>query len=139
MFWLFPLPLRIPTRARAYLIALQRDTDISAPSVTPSHRFLTLFAVSAVLFFTYMNAIMLESALFIALLAVVGALFVTALGFTPFGRRIRQTANRKRIDRQADLTCPIHGLQREDDLVRLPTGEPLCPHCYKEAVHGHIN
>ena len=86
-----------------------------------------------------MNAIMLESALFIALLAVVGALFVTALGLTPFGRRIRQTANRKSLDRQADLTCPIHGLQREDDLVRLPTGEPLCSHCYKEAVHGHID
>ena len=102
-------------------------------------RILTLFGERPVVFFTYMNAIMLESALFIALLAVVGALFVTALGFTPFGRRIRQTANRKRIDRQADLTCPIHGLQREVDLVRLPTGEPLCSHCYKEAVHGHID
>jgi hypothetical protein len=105
----------------------------------PLPRILTLFGERPVVFFTYMNAIMLESALFIALLAVVGALFVTALGFTPFGRRIRQTANRKRIDRQADLTCPIHGLQREVDLVRLPTGEPLCSHCYKEAVHGHID
>ena len=104
-----------------------------------SHRILTLLGERSVVFFTYMNAIMLESALFIALLAVVGALFVTALGFTPFGRRIRQTANRRRIDRQADLTCPIHGLQREVDLVRLPTGEPLCSHCYKEAVHGHID
>lgn len=85
-----------------------------------------------------MNAIILESVLFIALLAVVGALFVTALGITPLGRRLRQTANRKRIDKQADLTCPIHGQQQESDLVRLPTGEPLCPHCYKEAVHGHI-
>jgi len=84
------------------------------------------------------NAIILESVLFIALLAVVGALFVTALGITPLGRRLRQTANRKRIDNQADLTCPIHGLQQESDLVRLPTGEPLCPHCYKEAVHGHL-
>jgi len=63
------------------------------------------------------NAIILESVLFIALLAVVGALFVTALGITPLGRRLRQTANRKRIDNQADLTCPIHGLQQESDLV----------------------
>ena len=86
-----------------------------------------------------MTAIMLESVLFIALLAVVGTLFVSALGFTPFGRRFRQSANRKRIDRQADLTCPIHGLQRVEDLVRLPTGEPLCSHCYKEALHGHID
>lgn len=100
---------------------------------------MTLLAERTVLFGTYMNAILLESALFIALLAVVGALFVTALGFTPFGRRIRQTANRKRLDRQADLTCPVHGLQREEDLVRLPTGEPLCPHCYTEAVYGHTN
>lgn len=85
-----------------------------------------------------MNVIILESVLFVALLAVVGTLFVSALGITPLGRRLRQTANRKRIDKQADLTCPIHGLQQERDLVRLPNGEPLCPHCYKEAVHGHI-
>lgn len=86
-----------------------------------------------------MNVIILESVLFVALLAVVGALFVTALGITPLGRRLRQSANRKRIDKQAELTCPIHGLQREEDLVRLPSGEPLCPHCYKEATHGHLD
>jgi hypothetical protein len=86
-----------------------------------------------------MNVIILESVLFVALGAVVGALFVTALGITPLGRRLRQSANRKRIDKQAELTCPIHGLQREQDLVRLPSGEPLCPHCYQEAVHGHLD
>ncbi|MFN5582687.1 hypothetical protein [Gemmatimonas sp.] len=86
-----------------------------------------------------MNVIILESVLFVALLAVVGALFVTALGITPLGRRLRQSANRKRIDKQAELTCPIHGLQREQDLVRLSAGEPLCPHCYQEAVHGHLD
>ncbi len=86
-----------------------------------------------------MNAAFLESALFIALLAVVGALFVSALGISPIGKRLKQTANRKRIDRQAELTCPIHGLQREESLVRLPTGETLCPHCYQEAVHGHVD
>jgi len=85
-----------------------------------------------------MNVIILESVLFVALLAVVGTLVLSALGITPLGRRLRQTANRKRIDKQADLTCPIHGVQQESDLVRLSTGEPLCPHCYKEAVHGHI-
>jgi hypothetical protein len=83
-----------------------------------------------------MNAIMLEMVLFVALGAVVGAFFVRALGITPLGRRLRQTANRQRIDKEAALTCPIHGLQQEQDLVRLPTGEPLCPHCYREAVHG---
>jgi hypothetical protein len=86
-----------------------------------------------------MNAILLESVLFIALLAVVGAFVLKALGLTPTGKRLRQAANRKRIDKQAELTCPIHGLQREEDLVRLSTGEPLCPHCYREAVHGHVD
>ena len=86
-----------------------------------------------------MNAAYIESAFVIALVAVAGALVVSALGLTPFGKRFKQTANRKRIDREYDLTCPIHGLQREEDLVRLPTGEKLCPICYKEAVHGHID
>jgi hypothetical protein len=86
-----------------------------------------------------MNAIMLESVLFIALLAVLGALFVTVLRITPAGLRLRQSANRKRLEKQYELTCPIHGLQREEDLVRLPTGEPLCPQCYQEAVRGHID
>ena len=48
-------------------------------------------------------------------------------------------APRKLIEKQADLTCPIHGLQREADLVRLSTGEPLCPHCYREALNGHVD
>jgi hypothetical protein len=87
--------------------------------------------------FTHMNVILLESALFIALVVVVGAFVVKALGLTPAGLRLKQAANRKRIERQAALTCPIHGLQREEEMVRLPTGEPLCPQCYKEAVHDH--
>lgn len=86
-----------------------------------------------------MNAIMLESVLFIALLAVVGALFVVVFLKSPLGRRLLQSENRKRIDRTADLTCPIHGLQHEGDLVRLSTGETLCPHCYQEAVDGHVD
>ena len=86
-----------------------------------------------------MNAIMLESGLFIAILAVLAALFVTIVKMTPFGKRITQTANRKRIEKQLDLTCPIHGLQREEQLVRLPSGEALCPHCYQEGVDGHVD
>ncbi len=86
-----------------------------------------------------MTVILLESVLFIALVAVVGAFVLKALGVTPFGTRLKQSANRRRIDKQADLTCPIHGPQREEDLVRLPTGEPLCSHCYREAVHGHVD
>jgi len=86
-----------------------------------------------------MNPAFLESALFIALLAMVGALLVQALGITPFGKRLKQIANRKRLDAQAELTCPVHGLQREEDLVRLTSGEPMCPHCYQEAIHGRVD
>ncbi len=86
-----------------------------------------------------MNAILLESVLFIALIAVAGALFVTAFKTTSVGNRFRQIGNRKRIDKLVDLTCPVHGLQRESELVRLSTGETLCPTCYKEAVHGHVD
>lgn len=85
-----------------------------------------------------MNAILIESALFIAVIAVLGALLLTALGMTPFGKRLRQSGNRKRIDRMVDLTCPIHGLQNESELVRLSSGEVLCPSCYQEALDGHI-
>ena len=86
-----------------------------------------------------MNPAILESALFIALLAVAGALLVSALGWTPFGKRLKQTANRRRIEKMIDLTCPIHGLQREEELVRLTSGEALCPHCYQEALRGDID
>ena len=86
-----------------------------------------------------MNSAFLESALFIALLAVAGAFFVNILGWTPFGKRFKQIANRRRIDLEADLTCPIHGKQREEELVRLTSGEKLCPLCYKEAVHGYVD
>ena len=86
-----------------------------------------------------MTVILLESVLFLALVAVVGVFVVKAFGLTPAGLRLRQTANRRRIEKLVELTCPIHGLQRDEALVRLPTGEPLCPHCYQEAVHGHID
>lgn len=86
-----------------------------------------------------MNAIILESVLFFALVAVVGALVVYTVRHTPLGTRFAQTLNRKRIDEQAELTCPMHGVQKEADLVRLPTGEKICPHCYQEAVHGVVD
>ena len=89
--------------------------------------------------YQHMNAIILESVLFFALLAVVGALVVYAVKHTPLGTRFTQTANRKRIDQLAEHTCAIHGVQREADLVRLPTGERICPQCYREAVHGIVD
>ena len=57
-----------------------------------------------------MSEIILEGVLFVALVAAVGALFyLVMLYFTPVGVRLRQTRNRRRIDRAADLVCPIHG------------------------------
>lgn len=82
-----------------------------------------------------MVTIILEGVLFIALSAMAVALVAYGvLGFTPVGRWIRQTANRRRIERRSALTCPVHGYHRELDLVRLPGGERICPQCYAE-VH----
>ena len=84
-----------------------------------------------------MGAIIVEGVLFVALLATGGALlYWLLLTFTPAGVRLRQTQNRKRMDRSAELVCPIHGLRTEDQLVRLANGELACPDCYKETFHG---
>ena len=86
-----------------------------------------------------MSVIILEGILFVALLAAVGALVRLGVQSTPVGRRLRQAQNRKEIDRAAAATCPIHGLQNEDELVRLPEGGLMCPQCYKENVHGQLD
>jgi hypothetical protein len=84
-----------------------------------------------------MGAIIVEGVLFVALLATGGALlYWLLLNFTPAGVRLRQTRNRKRLDRTAELVCSIHGLRTEDQLVRLANGELVCPDCYKETFHG---
>jgi hypothetical protein len=85
-----------------------------------------------------MVTIILEGALFIALCAVAVALLAYGvLGFTPLGRWVRQTANRRRIERRAALTCPTHGYHGERDLVRLPGGDRMCPQCYAEVHDVH--
>jgi hypothetical protein len=84
-----------------------------------------------------MGAIIVEGVLFVALLAAGGALLYWLLiMFTPVGVGLRQTRNRKRIERAAELTCPIHGARSEDQLVRLANGERACPDCYRETLHG---
>jgi len=87
-----------------------------------------------------MVEIILEGVLFVALIATVVALFYWGvLYLTPLGQRIRETENRRRIDRDADLTCPIHGRYAEREVVRLPTGERMCPACYQEVTHGKLD
>ena len=84
-----------------------------------------------------MGAIIIEGVLFVALLAAGGALlFWILITLTPAGAWLRQTQNRKRLERTAELTCPIHGLRAPDLLVRLASGERVCPDCYKETLHG---
>jgi hypothetical protein len=84
-----------------------------------------------------MTEIIIEGVLFVALIAAVGTLFyILIMQFTPVGVRLRQARNRKRIDRAAELVCPIHGPRASTDLVRLTSGELLCPDCYKENFNG---
>ncbi len=84
-----------------------------------------------------MGAIIMEGVLFVALVAAGSALFYWLLiTFTPAGVRLRQTQNRKRIERMAELVCPIHGLRTEDQLARLANGEQVCPDCYRETLHA---
>ena len=84
-----------------------------------------------------MGAIIVEGVLFVALIATGGALlYWLVITMTPAGVRLRQTQNRKRIERMAELVCPIHGLRTEDQLVRLANGERVCPDCYQETLNA---
>jgi hypothetical protein len=84
-----------------------------------------------------MTEIIIEGVLFVALLATVGALFYfIILYFTPVGEKLRQAQNRRRLDNAAELVCPFHGPRQSKDLVRLTSGELMCPECYKETIHG---
>ncbi len=86
-----------------------------------------------------MGGIIVEGVLFVAIIATAAALLVRLVThFSPLGTRLRQNENRRRIERDAELACPFHGAQREDELVRLPSGSRLCPQCYKEALHGEF-
>jgi hypothetical protein len=84
-----------------------------------------------------MGVIIVEGVLFVALVAAGGALLYWVLiMFTPAGIRIRQVKNRTRLDRAAELECPIHGPKTEQQLVRLASGEQVCPDCYRETLHA---
>lgn len=84
-----------------------------------------------------MNAIIIEGVLFLALLGVAVALVVYVVRYyTSAGRALEQRRNRKEIERAVDLTCAIHGAHEEREMVRLPSGEVMCPDCYREAIGG---
>ena len=84
-----------------------------------------------------MNAIIIEGVLFVALLCVAVALVVFVVRYyTTAGRALDQTRNRKSIDRAVNLTCALHGEHDEREMVRLESGEVMCPECYREAIDG---
>ena len=84
-----------------------------------------------------MNVIIIEGVLFIALVCVAITLIVYIVRhYTSAGRALEQTRNRKEIDRVVNLTCAIHGAQEEREMVRLQSGEVMCPQCYREAIGG---
>ena len=84
-----------------------------------------------------MNAIIIEGVLFVVLVCVAVALVMFVVRYyTGAGRALEQTRNRKVIDRAVNLTCAVHGEHDERQMVRLESGEVMCPECYREAVDG---
>ena len=57
---------------------------------------------------------------------------------TPIGIRRMQARNRRLVERARSTHCPRHGDVAEQDLVRLPSGETLCPKCYEEIYHADL-
>jgi hypothetical protein len=62
-----------------------------------------------------------------------------AFGRTAVGVRWRQSRNRRVVERRRSAHCPRHGDFAERDLVRLPSGETLCPSCYEEIYHADLH
>lgn len=86
-----------------------------------------------------MNAIIIEGVMFVALLVVAGTLVVFVVRhYTAPGRALTQSRNRKEIERAASLTCSLHGPHEEREMVRLESGEVMCPECYRDAIEGRV-
>jgi len=86
-----------------------------------------------------MNVIIIEGVLFIALLCVAAALVVFLVRYyTAAGRALAQMQNRKAIDKAVNLTCSLHGPHDEREMVRLESGEVMCPECYRDAIEGRV-
>jgi len=87
-----------------------------------------------------MLPILLEGLLFVASIATIAALvFYLTRTSTSLGLRSLQNRNRERIEREAELVCPIHGTHTEEQLVRLESGERICPECFREAMKGIVD
>ena len=86
-----------------------------------------------------MNAIIIEGVMFVALLVVAVTLVVFAVRhYTAPGRVLEQSRNPKHIHRVVTLRCARLGAHEEREMVRLESGEVMCPECYREAIDGHV-
>ncbi|MDQ2930124.1 MAG: hypothetical protein M3Y05_04795 [Gemmatimonadota bacterium] len=86
-----------------------------------------------------MIEILLEGLLFVASIATIAALvFYVTRNSTSLGLRAQQNRNREAIEREAELVCPVHGAHTEEQLVRLESGERICPECFREAMKGIV-
>jgi hypothetical protein len=82
-----------------------------------------------------MLAIVMEGVLFVALAVACGALlYFVVMSTTPLGKRWREVRNRRRIEEAAAIHCPVHGQLVDQEMVRLPSGDRVCPHCFKETA-----
>jgi hypothetical protein len=87
-----------------------------------------------------MIAILLEGSLFVGSIAAIAALvFYITRSSTSLGLRAQQNRNREAIEREADLVCSVHGQHTEEQLVRLESGERICPECFREAMKGIVD
>ena len=85
-----------------------------------------------------MIAIVAEVVVLLAALFVLGrASWQWLHESTDWGIRRVQSRNRLRLESTAALRCPVHGPQRSDELVLLPSGERVCPRCYAETLLEH--
>lgn len=86
-----------------------------------------------------MTVIIVEGVLFLALVVLVVTLVVVLVRhYTGAGLRSEQLRNRKEIDRAISLTCAVHGTHDARDMVRLESGEVMCPECYRDAIDGAV-
>ena len=87
-----------------------------------------------------MIEILLEGLLFVASIATIAALvFYLTRSSTSLGLRAQQNRNREAIERELDLVCSIHGKHIKEQLVRLESGERICPDCFREAMKGIVD
>lgn len=79
-----------------------------------------------------MTAILLDAVLLLLLIGLILQGGWELFSRSAAGLRLQQERNRRRLEQRSSLACPLHGVHPASDLVRLPSGETICPQCYLE-------